>query len=202
MTAVLGAPHPVTRVRRRRWPWVLLACAVVVVTAAIPTTVWFVHWRSSLSSLVRYPLAGVSQSVGAGQHQYFGGEATAEKAFDHPSGGGELAIGVSSIRPVVQENSAGATITILRCVLSKNGQGPIGFDQADTDATCSALTSFRSGRVHLGFDRGDDDLVIEVTPHHAGRVRIAGAEIAYRSGLRHATQHTGLRIGLSVSSRA
>lgn len=199
MTDVIGMPFHRNADRRRRWPWILAACAVVLVAAGVPTADWFVHWRSSLHSLVEYPTYGASGPLAIGKTEYFGGNAIAARAISHPNQPGQLSLHISAIRPIVDVNTADADTSVLRCVLAHDGPGPAGAFRADTNSTCSSLKPFRSGAVTLGFRKGDDDIVVAVTPRRAGMVRISGIELQYSSGLRHGTQHTGAQLSTTTS---
>lgn len=190
-TEVLAPPSPS---HRRRWPWVVAACAVVLITAAIPTGIWFVHWRASLHSLASYPVWGASLPVRAGDTTYFGGNVTAERVFSDPHNHQPFALHIDSIRPVVRQNTAGADIVVLRCTSRDGGPGPLGGNAAAANAICAKLVPFHSGRVDLGFRAGDDDVVVAVTPRHRGIVRVAGVYVRYSSGIRHAAQHCGGQI--------
>jgi hypothetical protein len=185
--------------RRSRTPFVLAGVGLVVV-AAVVAGIWFAHWRSSLRPFVSYPDNGFSANVRVGQTEYFGDNLTDKRVISNRSTAPDhLTIHVSSITPVIGDKDAEATVSVLRCVLAQDGDGPVGYDQADTDATCASLTPFRSGTLTLGDKKGDDNLVIAVTPHNAGREQIAGIEVRYSSGLRHGNQHTGLQMGTTTS---
>lgn len=183
--------------RRPRWPWLVAIGVFVLVAAGVPTGIWFVHWRSSLHSLSEYPTYGVGGPLAIGKTEYLGGNLWAQDTITHPSRPMELSLHISMIRPVVVTNTAGADIRILRCVLALDGPGPEG--DASGRSRCASLSPFESGDITLGFQRGDDDIVIAVTPRRAGKVRIAGVEVHYSSGLRHGTQHTGVQIWTSTT---
>jgi len=189
MSDVATAPPPgnAAAVRRRRKLWVV--ALVVIVAVAVAVTVWFAHWRSSLHALIDYPNYGVGMPTAPGHSWYFGSELASTTAVSvNPR---QLSIDITSVKPVVIENNADADVAVLRCVLRHPGAGPVGERQVATDAICASLTPFRSGRVTLGFEAGNDDIVVEVTPHKAGVVRINGVDVRYRSGLRHGSQHAG-----------
>jgi len=190
-TQLLAPPSPS---RRRRWPWIAVACVAVLAAAAIPTGIWFVHSRASLHSLAAYPVWGGSLTVRAGDSTYFGDNVTAERVFSDPHNHQPFGLQIDSIRPVVRENTAGADIVVLRCTLRDGGSGPMGGNSAAAHATCIKLVPFHTGRVDLGFRTGNDDIVVAVTPRHRGIVRVAGVNVRYNAGIRHATQHCGARI--------
>jgi hypothetical protein len=194
MNDVAFGPSPKLVVPRRR-AWLTLGLVTIVLVSAVPAAVWYVHWRSSLDSLLSYPTygAGGVPSV-IGQTEYYGAEVTSTHVISHPSNPGVLSIHISSVRPVIDENTSAATIAVMRCVLTLGGSGPLGFGQVQTDSICSTLTPFRSGNLSFGFAKGDDDVVIAVTPRHAGTVRISGVQVRYSSGFRHGNQLTGAEL--------
>jgi hypothetical protein len=167
--------------------------------AGVPTAVWFVHWRSSLHSLVEFPTYGVGGPLAIGKTEYFGGNVVVGSAIRHPNQPGELSLHISAIRAIVALNTADADISILRCVLANDGPGPDGASRGAAKATCSSLRPFDSGAVTVGFRKGDDDIVVAVSPKRAGKVRISGIELQYSSGLRHGTQHTGVQLSFRTS---
>jgi hypothetical protein len=171
---------------------VLAISAAVVVVAAAATTTWFVHWRSSLHVLLGYPAYGSAQPLAVGQSLYFGNNLIAARAISHSDDAG-LSLHVSAVRPLVATNTSAADITVLRCPLAFGGAGPDGIDRRRADAVCTSLTPFDGGSVHIGSREGDDDIVLAVTPHRPGTVRIAGLEVSYSTGLRHGTQHVGVQ---------
>ena len=194
MVELAKAPERASPVRRRRLFWVLAACAVAVLGAAAPTTVWFVHWRASLRPLIEYPGYGVGTPLRAGHTLYFGDNVVAARILNHPHESGELSLNISAARPVVVENTAGASVSVVRCVLASNGDGPEGQGPLETRQQCSSLSPFQSGPVTVGFSRGDDDILIAVTPAHSGVVRVHGMRVSFSSGWRHGTQHVGPEI--------
>jgi hypothetical protein len=180
--------------RRRRWPWVVGAVVAVLVAAGVPTAVWFAHWRSSLHVFATYPMYGATETLQVGHTNYFGNNLVAAHAIDHPSDFSALSLQVSAIRPVVLENTADAKIAVLRCVARRSASALLGENEATAQDKCSTLTPFTSGSLTLGVERNQDDIVIAITPRHAGTVRIAGVDVHYSKGLRHGVQHTGAQI--------
>lgn len=156
-------PRPDT-IRPRRWPWFAGALVIVLIAVGIPATARFAHWRSSLHPLVAYPGYWVSTPVDLGQTQYFGSNAVTQQVITHPNDLAEVALGVSSVHPVVSQNTADADITVLRCVLAHDGPGPVAVGARAAAAICADLTRFVSGPVTLGFSKGNDDIVVAVTP--------------------------------------
>lgn len=201
MTDAVAVLAPSPSDRRRRSTWLLVAAAAVLFAAGVPATVWFVHWRSSEHSLVDYPTFGVGGPLGVGKSEYVGENARDARLLSRSADtGGHLSLRVISVRPIVGKNTAAADVVVLRCVLAQDGPPPLGSMPADVSSTCATLTRLHPGPLRLGFRKGDDDVVVEVTPRHPGSVRISGLDLRYSSGLRHGTQHIGAQINFTARS--
>ncbi|HZC51085.1 MAG TPA: hypothetical protein VE441_01105, partial [Mycobacterium sp.] len=88
----------------------MAASVVVLAAAGVPTAVWFVHWRSSLHSLVECPMYGAGGPLAVGKTEYFGSNVVAASAINHPNQPGELSLDISAIRPIVTLNTADADV--------------------------------------------------------------------------------------------
>jgi hypothetical protein len=141
--------------------------------------------------MTSYPTYGASETVAVGQTMYFGDTLVAQRIIDHPRDFTPTSINVSGIRPVVRANTADADIAVLRCVSRVGGPPLLGQSKSDADAKCTSLRPFNSGRLTVGFNMHNDDIVIAITPRRTGVVKVAGVTLEYSSGARHGTQHTG-----------
>jgi hypothetical protein len=113
-----------------------------------------------------------------------------------PAGKNPLAsvhIDLRSVTPLVSENSSNATIAVMVCVTREPGDLVSGGSALD-DASpyCKSLTAFSAGPITLGATA--TGLVLAVTPHRSGVVRIAGARIHYRDGLRSGRERIGTEV--------
>jgi hypothetical protein len=194
MTLVTDVAPPVERPRQRHLRvWIAVILVVALLGAGIPTASWFAHRRSHLHSLVDYPLWGAGQPIAVGTTMYFGANTWPADAQGEP-GNATLLMHVSTVRPVILQNSSAAHITVLDCVRKRLGDDAPGVLVGDVHSHCATLALFASGSLRIGDRIGDDDLIIAITPSRTGRVRIAGLRLSYSSGHRHGTQHVGAQI--------
>jgi hypothetical protein len=87
------------------------------------------------------------------------------------------------VRPRVAVDSAAADISILVCT---------------TDAGCIDVTDAQGPRVRLA-GAGAARLLVSITPHHAGQVRIDGLDVTYLDTGRRGTEHTGSALLVTVA---
>ena len=91
---------------------------------------------------------------------------------------------VHSLSPRVVENSSRSTVRVLECEGGTVG----GADESSIGATCSRLTPFRPGPFHASETRS---LVHEVVARQPGRLRIQGADIDFRDGIKRGAYQAG-----------
>jgi hypothetical protein len=87
------------------------------------------------------------------------------------------------VRPRVAVDSAAADISILVCTAASG---------------CADVTDAEGPRVRLA-GPGAARLMISVTPHHAGEVRIDGFDVTYLDTGRRGTQHAGSALLVTVA---
>jgi hypothetical protein len=187
------APQRLAGRHRRIWLLVVVAALLGVGTS---TGIWFAHWRSSLHELVGYPTYGSGGPYRVGETVYFGSNAWPVDPHGQLDGKASLRVHVSAAQPVVRLDTAGARIVVLKCVRTRPGDESLGGSIDDVLGYCAKLTTFAPGTEDIGESAGDNDLVLGVTMNHPGRVRIAGIEMRYSSGLRHGEQQVGGQIDI------
>jgi hypothetical protein len=93
------------------------------------------------------------------------------------------AIRLVELRPRIEVDSAAAEVTIKLCT---------------TDAGCTAVTAAHGPRVRLS-GIGASRVVVSVTPHQAGEVRIDGVDVTYLDAGRRGTEHAGRTLLVTVA---
>jgi hypothetical protein len=104
-------------------------------------------------------------------------------------------VDVRSITPVVTEISADADITLLRCT----GGEPQGVTDANILAGCPGAAPFVPGTMLLG-PLPPNEIVVVVTTHKQGVVRIDGFRVDYAVGVRSTTVDAGTRVTFTVGA--
>ncbi len=99
---------------------------------------------------------------------------------------GHRRLEIRRITPRITVNTAQATVRVLTCVVANPHLG-LGL-QADTQP-CRAVAEFTAGTLDLGFPA--TEIVYQVTATRTGEVRIEGADVSYRDGVRTGVQHAG-----------
>ena len=87
------------------------------------------------------------------------------------------------LRPRVELDSAAADVTIKLCT---------------PGAGCTAVTAAHGPRVRLS-GIGASRVVVSVTPHRAGEVRIDGVDVTYLDAGRRGTEHAGSTLLVTVA---
>jgi hypothetical protein len=87
------------------------------------------------------------------------------------------------LRPRIEVDSAAAEVTIKLCT---------------TGAGCTAVTAAHGPRVRLS-GIGASRVVVSVTPHRAGEVRIDGVDVTYLDAGRRGTEHAGSTLLVTVA---
>jgi hypothetical protein len=102
-------------------------------------------------------------------------------------------INLRSIAPLITENTAGATVNILECEAGDTGAGAgliAGGVLLDDVATyCPAVDPIHVGTITVG--PRANGFVLAITPRHSGVVRVDGARMSYRIGMRSGRQRIG-----------
>lgn len=95
-------------------------------------------------------------------------------------------------RANVVQDEADSTFELLVCTI-RRGQGIVAFgsgDQGDTQHYCASLVPAEGATPVLNADPRQQ-VLLGITPHHAGRVRGDGIELDYSYGWRRGRQLTG-----------
>jgi hypothetical protein len=156
-----------------------LLAAVLVATAALllPLASW--QWQRNAYSLAgRGTRLVVPTTVGPALYI---GDVANGRARGHQT------IDLQSIRPRIVADTADATVTFWIC-RSASRIGSAGPDLVNR--LCTPLTALTAGRLDVGAAT-DEQLLVAISPRHAGVIRIDGFDIRYRDGLRSGHQHTG-----------
>lgn len=109
----------------------------------------------------------------------------------------EFTVDVTSVRPHVNLDTAGAAIRVLTC--DENGRTIVA-GAARSMPYCRKTAAFAPGPLRFSSDLHSSALVLAITAHHRGKVRIAGVDIAYHAGSRSGDQNTGLRLDFRAST--
>ena len=87
------------------------------------------------------------------------------------------------LRPRIEVDSAAAEVTLKLCT---------------TGAGCTAVTAAHGPRLRLS-GTGASRVVVSVTPHRAGVVRIDGVDVTYIDAGRRGTEHAGSDLLVTVA---
>jgi hypothetical protein len=93
------------------------------------------------------------------------------------------ALRLVELRPRIEGDSVAAEVTIKVCT---------------TGAGCTAVTAAHGPRVRLA-GTGASRVVVSVTPHRAGEVRIDGVDVTYLDAGRRGTEHAGSDLLVTVA---
>jgi hypothetical protein len=158
------------------------AVLVLLLAFGVYGSVWLTHDRafSGFGNAIEAPIQlGHTTYAGLGM-----GPRTASPR--------EVTIGLRSIRPRVELNTADATIELLVCSASQETTR-LGVAMDDVSELCSSLAPWHRGSFTFGpFDSDTKYLVLAVTPQRVGEVRIEGADVSFHHGIRRGHQHVGL----------
>lgn len=128
--------------------------------------------------------AHVSLGASPGQTVYFGMGLEGRNGSE-----ASRRVELRSVTPIVSENTSAAGVAVLMCT-DAGGSATLGSTARDPRPYCATLTAFTPGTVTLG--PRATGLLLAVTPHLPGVVRIEGVRISYRTGLRSGTQRVGV----------
>ena len=62
------------------------------------------------------------------------------------------------------------------------------------ESPCLASQPFTPGKLNLSVDQ----ILVRIVPKHPGTIVVSGVEVSYRQGVRHATQHLGSKVTVTV----
>lgn len=158
---------------RRGRPLVAFGVAIVLLTTL---ALGALAWLNSARTFTPYGGFAVSFDRSVVGQRYFAGFIGTQPT--------DVTVNVHSISPRVVENSSGSTVRTLVCEGGKVG----GVDESLIDATCSRLTPFRPGPFHASESRS---LVLEVVARQPGQLRIEGADIDFRDGIKRGAYRAG-----------
>jgi len=171
---------------RRREEFLIIAFIVVVLV-----TLTAVIWSHSAKAFDR---GGAIQSgtVSGNTPRFISVEAFSGGSSTVPL----HSLHLNSVKPIMAENTANASIQMLLC-------RPIGdfagdASTADMSSFCSSLETFRPVAGSF-FPNGTWLLVAEITPHQPGVVHIAQFNVTFREGLRTGKQRVGTDFTLTVT---
>ncbi len=153
--------------------------AVGVLAAGVAGGAYYQHWRTHPGTLDAY---SGSQAFGPAK---LGQEFVADFGLSGRTG---VTIDITKVKVHVVQNTADATITVVR--LTGHELGGQTSPAGTFDKLPSAL-----GRWTIS-DKAQ--LVYVITPHRAGVVQVDGADITYRVGDRHQTQWAGIAAKATV----
>jgi hypothetical protein len=164
----------------RRTPW-LAAVLVIAVLFALAA-----RWITGAHELSSYHGGDVTGGGRIGRAMYL------DAAFVSVDGSIRT-IDVRALTPVVQVNTAAASIGILLCHRTTS-TALVGAD--DSTGSCTSVSAFHRGRITL--DEHTTQVILVVTPSARGTVHIAGMQVTYRAGLRRGHQHVGIDTTVAV----
>jgi hypothetical protein len=170
-----------------RWlKWVPVLIGVVAIVVSVPY-VFFDH------ALAGYGGSGSATGT-VGQTTYHGLPV-------RPAGGApETTVNLRSVTPRIAVNTARATVTLVVC----RGNAALvygGTWHGDPAPYCARRSALHPGTIRLGTPDGavnTTGVLVAVTPHRSGIVRIEGANVTYRQGIRYGHQHVGMEWTLRV----
>jgi hypothetical protein len=105
-------------------------------------------------------------------------------------GSADGAVNLRKVSVRLADNTAGATAQVELCMAS----GPGAASPTPGNATCAAPAPFVAGHVYLDAER----IVVRVRASRPGGVVVAGVDVSYQQGVRHATQHVGPSVTVAV----
>lgn len=103
-------------------------------------------------------------------------------------------VSITSIKPRVVDTSAGATVDILVCTQSEAGR--IAIVTGSIDKYCASAVPWRPGTIRLG-QMSSTYLMYAITSSQPGAVRIDGADVSFRKGIRWGGQWVGGNISIT-----
>jgi hypothetical protein len=183
---VQQAVPPARPARPRRWQigGLVIALLVALVAGGVGVHAWLVGEHLFIA-----PEATESGPLALG-HTEYDGIGPLMPAGKNPA---TVHIDLRNVTPLVTENSSDATVAVMICVTRGPGgliAGGAALDDVSED--CKSLSAFHPGPITLGLTASG--LVLAVTPHRSGVIRIDGAGISYRDGLRTGRERIGIEV--------
>jgi hypothetical protein len=168
----------------RRSFWLKTAISLLLAAAAVVAIAVYIHARDRANSYVSGVGGVLGYSAGRpGVTTY----ADAGLALDGDSSGHRI-VAVRSVTPVISVNQSHATVRVLVCVPKDS---PVGL-VTSLGKWCREIRPFAAGPLDLGNYHAE--LVLAITPHRPGRLRVNGCRISYLDPPSAGTQHTGLAV--------
>lgn len=164
--------------------------ALVGVSAA--TVVALVGWGGYFWLTHDNTMGGTGAEVGmltpVGHTTYFGLGAFPRTAHPEES----RRIDLRGVVPRITSNSADAAIEVLICADSGLPETLLELSAVRDDVSryCKSLEALHAGSVDLG--PRASGLILAITPHRVGEVRVEGVDISYRHGIRRGQVHSGI----------
>ena len=172
--------------------------ALTAITAAMVVTVLLAAGGRWLTHADALPSSGnqVTVPTAVGRTVWMSAAISTSPPRDGRPVGARLQL--RQVTPHVLENSSGATVDVLLC---RRNADPVavGAQFDPPPRQCASIEPFRSADVILSQRPGGAELLVRVTPHRPGLVRIGGLDISYRTGLRTGSQRSGM--GMVVPTR-
>lgn len=166
-------------VRRRAWPLALVTALLLGVGSAG----WWATHPDVFDDVGGY---GSRSERDSGRTMYFGIVTTSlhDERRD---------LELRSVRPVVRANTADAELTVYLCEIDPDARfGSVMAQRVPPTKTCSTFEPVTEGtRFLTGKGSPHQQLVLEVRTTRRGVVKVKGAEVSYRDGLRRGTELTG-----------
>jgi hypothetical protein len=172
-----------------------LAVAIVLVVLAV-ISVSVLRWFRGLDVVtpVGNEVTAVNERPSTA---VFGTQIVGYGPLDAPYTYDPQPVDVRSITPVVVQNTADATIELVRCT----GGDPVGASDASSALPCEGATPFEPGTMVLGATP-PDQIVAVVTARQDGVVVIDGFLVDYAVGIRSTTVQAGIRIQFTVGAQS
>jgi hypothetical protein len=98
---------------------------------------------------------------------------------------------VTSLAPRIEENTAGAVFVFMVCRSKSNPEYILGAVPESPASSCSQWHRLRRSE-RLSFGDPYTRVIAQITTSKAGRIHLAGYDIAYREGIRRGHQHVGI----------
>lgn len=170
--------------RQRTWGWLLLAMAAVLLLTALVVIGW--KWRHP-TAFVKYGGWGVTKTdVKSGSTVYV--------TMTEPNNYKDGSVTLHGVAPHGLVDGTDAAFGYFLCT---PGPGPntIGIEtEADLYRSCERLKPATDATLSLP----KQQLLLAITPQHAGRIAFQGAEVRYSHGWQNGTQRTGPDVRIRV----